>query len=64
MKSIICDLCKREIGQIVPGAAGKTAPGIRDSTSGSTFYSTPIAVSTHGVCVDCHAKYLQGGLSK
>jgi hypothetical protein len=38
MTSIICALCQQEIGQIVPGAAGISAPGIRDSKSGSTFY--------------------------
>ena len=54
--TIVCALCKCEIGQLVPEALGIIVPAIRDSKSGSTFYLTPAALSTRGVCRDCREK--------
>jgi hypothetical protein len=51
--TINCVLCKCEIGQLVPGASGIVVPAIRDSKSGTTFYLTPAAFATRGVCRDC-----------
>lgn len=51
--TIVCALCRSEIGQLVPGVPGAIALAIRDNKSGTTFYLTPAALSTRGVCRDC-----------
>jgi copper chaperone CopZ len=50
---VLCELCKQEIGEIIQGVPGITAPSLRDSKSGSTFYLPQLVTVSGATCEDC-----------
>jgi hypothetical protein len=51
--TVLCELCRTEIGEVIQGVPGVTAHSLRDCKSGSTFYLPQLITVSGATCEDC-----------